>query len=373
MYPPKHIPSRPKGYFLRPLALGSIALLALLVSACQRSNEPPADGATSAPATSLAEAGERHLGNLKQLSFGGQNAEAYFSADGSELIFQSTRGDLQCDAIFRMNSDGSNVRQVSSGLGATTCAFIAPDNQSILYASTHLGGPACPPKPDYSRGYVWPLYASYDIFAAAPEGGQLKRLTRTPGYDAEAVYSPRGDKIVFTSLRSGDLELFLMDADGGNVQQLTSEPGYDGGAFFSLSGDWIVWRASRPQGEALQEYQALLAQGLVRPSQLELYIMNLQQGRPIQLTNNGAANFGPYWHPDGQHIIFSSNLHDPQGRNFDLYLINVHTRKLERITYYDGFDGFPMFSHDGKKLVFASNRNGKVKGETNVFIADWKP
>jgi len=316
-------------------------------------------------------AGEKHLKNLRQLTFGGQNAEAYFSHDGSELIFQSTRGELACDAIFRMRSDGSNVRQISSGQGVTTCGFIAPDNEAVIYASTHLQHQQCPPKPDYSKGYVWPLHAEYDIFIAGPSGEHPKRLTHTDSYDAEAVYSPQGDRIIFTSLRSGDLELYLMNPDGSGVEQLTDQPGYDGGAFFSLDGEWIVWRASRPTGKALQDYQALLDEGLIRPGKLELYIMNLESRTPIQLTSNGAANFGPYWHPDGRHIIFSSNMHDPKGRNFDLYMIDINSRNIERITHYEGFDGFPMFSHDGRHLVFASNRLGKVKGETNVFIAEF--
>ncbi len=316
--------------------------------------------------------GEDHLTNIRQLTFGGQNAEAYFSFDGDELIFQSTRGDHGCDVIYRMDADGSNLRQVSSGAGATTCAFIAPDDESIIYASTHLGGPKCPPKPDLSQGYVWPLYESYDVFRADPEGGNLMRLTNTPGYDAEAVYSPLGDKIVFTSVRSGDLDLYLMNPDGTGVEQLTDTPGYDGGAFFSRDGKWIVWRAARPTGDDLADYQALLAEGLVRPSRLEIHIMNLEQREPIQLTDNGAANFGPYWHPDGRHVIFASNLDDPSGRNFDLYLIDVETREIRRITAFPGFDGFPMFSHDGKQLVFASNRNNRIRGETNVFIAEWR-
>jgi Tol biopolymer transport system component len=315
--------------------------------------------------------GEKHFKTLRQLTFGGQNAEAYFSHDGTQLIFQSTRDAQQCDAIFRMNADGSQVRQVSSGQGVTTCAFISPDNRSIIYASTHLQHKQCPPKPDYSKGYVWPLHAEYDIFSAGPEGEDPQRLTNNTVYDAEAVYSPKGDRIVFTSLRSGDLEVYLMNPDGSVVEQLTDQAGYDGGAFFSLDGEWIVWRASRPQGEALQDYQALLEEGLIRPGQLELFIMNLTERKPIQLTDNGAANFGPYWHPDGKHIIFSSNMHDPEGRDFDLYMINIDSRKIERITRYEGFDGFPMFSHDGRKLVFSSNRLGKVEGETNVFIADF--
>jgi Tol biopolymer transport system component len=329
------------------------------------------EDAPQAAASALTFPQETRLKNVRQLTFGGQNAEAYFSYDGKELIFQSTRGELECDAIFRMRADGSEVRQVSPGQGVTTCSFIAPDSKSIIYASTHLEHERCPPKPDYSRGYVWPLHAAYDIFRAGPEGQNPERLTRTAGYDAEAVYSPHGDSIVFTSLRSGDLELYLMAPDGSDVEQLTDQLGYDGGAFFSLDGEWLVWRASRPTGKELEEYRALLAQGLIRPGRLELFIMNLKDREPIQITDNGAANFGPYWHPDGKHIIFSSNMHNPRGRNFDLFLINVETRELERVTYYDGFDGFPMFSHDGKKLVFASNRFGREEGETNVFIADW--
>jgi Tol biopolymer transport system component len=344
-----------------------LSAVLLLVLAANAHAEDPAGPSVSVDPLSA----EKHFENLQQLTFGGQNAEAYFSYDGTQLIFQSTRDNLQCDAIFRMNSDGSDVRQVSSGQGVTTCAFIAPDDRSIIYASTHLQHQQCPPKPDYSKGYVWPLHAAYDIFKAGPEGENPQRLTDSPSYDAEAVFSPKGDRIVFTSLRSGDLELYLMKPDGSEVEQLTDEPGYDGGAFFSLDGEWLVWRASRPTGEALKDYQSLLKQGLIRPGQLELFIMNLTERKPIQLTDNGAANFGPYWHPDGKHIIFSSNMHDPKGRNFDLYMINIDSRKIERITHYEGFDGFPMFSHDGRKLVFASNRQGKVEGETNVFIADF--
>ena len=329
---------------------------------------------TTAPqaAVDLILPGETHFKNLRQLTFGGENAEAYFSHDGRELIFQSTRDGLACDAIFRMDADGGNVRQVSSGRGVTTCSFIAPDDRSIIYASTHRHQDHCPPKPDYSQGYVWPLYKDYDIFRAGPNGEAPVPLTTTDGYDAEDVFSPQGDKIVFTSVRSGDLELYLMNPDGSGVEQLTDTPGYDGGAFFSLDGQWIVWRASRPEGKDLVDYRALLQQGLIRPGKLDLYIMNLSERKPIRLTDNGAANFGPYWHPDGSHIIFASNRDDPQGRNFDLYLIDIDTRTIERITRYEGFDGFPMFSHDGKRLVFASNRNGKVKGETNIFIADWQ-
>jgi Tol biopolymer transport system component len=322
------------------------------------------------PVVSIFE-GETHFENIRQLTFGGENAEAYFSYNADKLIFQSTRDGLECDAIFTMNVDGTDVMMVSSGKGATTCSFIAPDDRSIIYASTHLEGDKCPPKPDMSHGYVWALYKSYDIFKADIDGSNLVRLTDTPGYDAEGVYSPRGDKIIFTSVRTGDLELFLMDPDGSNVEQLTDIPGYDGGAFFSLDGEWICWRASRPQGEELKDYMDLLKKGLIQPSKLEIYITNLKDREPIQLTDNGAANFGPYFHPGGEKVIFASNMDDPKKRNFDLYMVDIKTKEVERLTYNPTFDGFPMFSHDGKKLVFASNRNNSRPHETNIFIADW--
>ena len=315
--------------------------------------------------------GEKHFANITQITFGGQNAEAYFSNDGSRLIFQSTRNGLSCDAIFTINADGSEPKMVSSGKGTTSCGFIAPDDSYIIYASTHLNEAACPKKPDMSRGYVWAVYPSFDIFRADPDGSNLVRLTESSGYDAEGVISPQGDKILFTSMRTGDLELFMMDIDGKNVEQLTDQAGYDGGGFFSYDGKSIVWRASRPEGQELKDYQTLLKDNLIRPGKLEIYIMNLDDRKPIQLTDNGAANFGPYFHPNGQKIIFSSNVSDPKGRNFDLYLVDVSTKEVERITYNETFDAFPMFSYDGQKLAFASNRDNKEKGETNIFIADW--
>ncbi len=353
-----------------------VMLLALTTGCIKKVEKDTSDQVTGdtiigqAPAATIFK-GESHLSNLRQLTFGGQNAEAYFSYDASELIFQSTRDTLECDAIFRMNADGSDVRMVSSGTGVTTCSFISPDGQSIIYSSTHLGGNECPPKPDMSRGYVWALYETYEIFRADPEGSNSVNLTNSPGYDAEAVFSPKGDRIIFTSVRTGDLELFMMDPDGGRVEQVTDEPGYDGGAFFSFDGEWICWRASRPTGKELEDYQSLLKDGLIRPARLEIFIMNLEERRPIQLTDNGAANFAPYFHPDGKHVIFASNMGAPDRRNFDLYLIDIETSEIERITYNPTFDGFPMFSHDGKKLVFASNRNNKEPYETNIFIADW--
>ncbi len=351
---------------------GFITILLVVGALGLASQEPERNSAdTSSAGQSILLDGETRIANIKQLTFGGQNAEAYFSADGAELIFQATVGEKKCDAIYRMNSDGSNMRQVSSGEGVTTCPYIAPDGKSIIYASTHLGGADCPPRPDHSRGYVWAIYEDYDIFAADPDGGNLRRLTDAPGYDAEGVYSPAGDKIIFTSARDGDLELYIMNPDGSDQRRITRTPGYDGGAFFSYDGKKIVWRASRPEGEALKDYRALLAEGLIRPSKLEIFIADVDGSNVKQLTANGKANFGPYWHPSGNYIIFASNMNDPAGRNFDLFIVSPRTKRLEQITFNSTFDGFPMFSHDGKKLVFASNRNNSVPHETNVFIADW--
>jgi len=315
---------------------------------------------------------EKHLSNVRQLSFGGENAEAYFSADGRKLIFQSTREGHDCDEIYEMNIDGSGVRMLSTGKGRTTCSYFFPDGKRIIYSSTHLANPACPPKPDYSRGYVWAIYPGYDILSAAPDGSDIKPLTTTPGYDAEATISPNGKRIVFTSMRDGDLDIYTMDLDGKNVKRLTNEIGYDGGPFWSYDSKWIVFRAYHPSTEKEKaDYLGLLKENLIRPTTLEIWVMKADGSQKRQITSNNKANFAPYFFPDGKRIIFASNMADPKGRDFDLYSINLDGTGQERITYNPSFDGFPMFSPDGKKLVFASNRNGKVQGETNVFIADW--
>lgn len=315
---------------------------------------------------------EKHLRNMRQLTFGGENAEAYFSADGRQLIFQSKRDGRECDQIYTMNADGSNVHLVSTGDGRTTCSYFFPRKQRILYSSTHAAAKECPPRPDYSRGYVWPIYPSYDIYTARPDGSDLKQLTKTSGYDAEATISTDGRKIVFTSMRDGDLDLYSMDADGRNVRRLTTELGYDGGAFFSRDGKQLVYRAYHPQTpKEIERYKQKLAENLIEPTVFEIWVMNADGSNKRQVTHIGAASFAPYFFPDGRRIIFASNMNDPKGRNFDLYAINADGTGLERITYNDTFDGFPMFSPDGRKLVFASNRNAKVRGDTNVFIADW--
>jgi TolB protein len=345
------------------------AILAATFSAAQTTNQ-------SAPAKSgegVTLAGEKHLRNVRQLTFGGENAEAYFSGDGRQLIFQSKRDGRACDQIYTMRADGSDVRMVSTGAGRTTCSYIFPKNPNrILYASTHLGSRECPPSPDFSKGYVWAIYPSYDIFTANADGSNLKQLTDTAGYDAEATISPNGKKIVFTTMRSGDLDIYTMDTDGRNVRRLTTELGYDGGAFFSADNKQIVYRSFHPKTpEQVARYKQKLAENLIEPTVFEVWVMNADGTNKRQVTRLGAASFAPYFFPDAKRIIFASNVNDPKRRNFDLYSINVDGTGLERITYEETFDGFPMFTPDGKKLVFASNRNARVRGDTNIFIADW--
>ncbi len=318
--------------------------------------------------------GEKHLDNVRQLTFGGQNAEAYWSHDG-RLILQATPQDLACDQIYVLDLEApadEAMKLVSTGKGRTTCAYFVPGTDRIVYSSTHEASDECPPAPDHSQGYVWPIYPGYDIFIAKDDGTELEKLTDTGFYDAEATLSVDGEWIVFTSTRDGDLDLYKMRADGTEVTRLTDEPGYDGGAFFSPDGTKICYRASRPaEGEVLDDYRRLLGQDMIRPSALEIYVMDADGSNKVQVTSNGAANFAPFFTPDGERLLFASNVGDPRGRNFDIYLINVDGSGFEQVTYCSSFDSFPMFSYDGKRLAFASNRNGAVPGETNIFVADW--
>ncbi len=316
--------------------------------------------------------GEKHLKNIRMLTDKGENAEAYLSFDEQKLIFQSNRGELPCDQIFIMGTDGSNITRVSNGEGKTTCSYFLPGDTAIIYASTFGADKDCPPPPDFSKGYVWKLYETFDIYTAEPDGSNLRKMTDTPGYDAEATVSPVGDKIVFTSTRTGDPEIYTMNVDGSDQTQLTHKKGYDGGPFFSLDGTKIVFRASRPKTEKdFEDYNDLVQNGLVRPTALELYVMDADGSNMKQVTDFGKASFAPFFFPDAKRIIFSSNLNSKSARNFDLYMVNVDGTGLEQITFFESFDGFPMFTQDGKKLVFASNRFGKKKGDTNIFIADW--
>ena len=332
----------------------------------------PAPAAAADPSDPLRDPRERHLAHIQQLTFGGENAEGYWAPDGKHLIFQSKRDGAECDQIYMMKADGSDAHRLSNGKGRCTCSYVFPDGKRILYASTFLSGDACPPSPDYSKGYVWKLYPSYEIFTANLDGSDIKRLTNNPGYDAEATISPDGKTIIFTSLRNGDLDLYTMWPDGSHVKRITKELGYDGGAFFSRDGKRIVWRASRPKTDAeIAAYHELIAESQIRPMELEIFVGDADGSHARQITHNGAANFGPYFFPDGKRVIYASNVGDPKGRNFDLWIVKDDGTGLEQITYNESFDGFPMFSPDGKTLVFASNRNGKVQGETNLFVADW--
>jgi Tol biopolymer transport system component len=314
------------------------------------------------------------------LTDGGENAEAYWSFDGQKLSMQRRAGDVQCDRIYTMSlfQNGQPVAnpqplQVSSGKGATTCSYFFPGGDELLYASTQLGGEACPPRPDMSQGYVWAIYDSYDIFKARADGSDVRRLTQTPGYDAEGTVCAKDGSIVFTSVRDGDIDLYRMNGDGSNVRRLTTEPGYDGGAFFNADCSKIVWRASRPKpGPELDEFKSLLGRGLVRPTKLELYVANSDGSDPRQVTYLNAASFAPYWFPNRDRIIFASNYGDPKGREFDLFAINTDGTQFERVTHTPGFDGFPMFSPDGKWLLFSSNRgNPPESHDTNVFLTAW--
>jgi len=314
--------------------------------------------------------GEKHFKNVKMLTTEGENAEAYFSFDGRKLVFQATFDSMECDQIFTMDIDGTDRKLVSTGNGRTTCAYFYPDGKSILYASTHLTDENCPPPPDRSKGYVWKLYETFDIFLK--DGDELIQLTDTPGYDAEATISPKGDKIVFTTMRDGDPELYIMDLDGSHQTRLTFERGYDGGAFFSPDGNKIVFRASRlVTDEQLVDYNDLVENGYVRPSVLEIFVMDADGKNMKQITNLGKASFAPFFHPGGEKIIFSTNYNGDSPRDFNLYIINIDGTGLERITYNSSFDGFPMFSPDGKYIVFGSNRFNKKDTDTNIFIAEW--
>jgi Tol biopolymer transport system component len=315
---------------------------------------------------------ETHLRHVKQLTFGGQNGEAYFSYDGKRLIFQTTREPYKCDQIFIMNADGSDQHLVSTGQGKTTCSYFYPDGKHILYSSTHLSTPECPTRPDYSRGYVWGVYSAFKIFYATDSGKIVKQLTKGPGYNAEATLSADGKKIVFTSSRDGDLEIYTMNPDGSGVKRLTHQLGYDGGPFFSPDGKWIVYRARHPTAaDEVARYKSLLAEDLVEPMQMDLYVMRADGSELRQISNLGGASFAPFFFPDSQRIIFASNYQHPGASEFELYAVNRDGSKLEPITFAGGFNVFPQFSPDGKRLVFASNRNAKQPHEINVFLADW--
>jgi dipeptidyl aminopeptidase/acylaminoacyl peptidase len=354
------------------------------ITAC--STPAPEQATTTPPATDsvqLVHPHEKHFKNLRQLSNGGDVAEAYWSFDGQRLVFQATVPDWgeECDQIYHFDPFAGDLlggppQKVSIHGGRTTCSYFMPGDTTIIFASTHEENAGCPAKPERRADgkYVWPIYPSFDIYEADLQGNILRRLTDQPGYNAEATVSPKGDRIVFTSMRDGDLDLYTMALDGSDVRRVTTEPGYDGGAFFSPDGSKLVWRASRPQGpEELKEYQDLLAQGLVMPTNMELYVANADGSDARRITDLGQANWAPYWHPGGEKIIFASNHKSERGFPFTLYMINIDGTGLEQISHGDTFDAFPVFSRDGKHLVFSSNRiNKEGSRDSNLFIAEWQ-
>ncbi len=324
---------------------------------------------------------EKHLRNVQQLTFGGDNAEAYWSYDGKSIVFQRTneKEGIPCDQIYwgKVPKPGEKFEYqlVSTGKGRTTCAFFTKDGKHIIYASTHLGSEQCPPVPDrakYGNKYIWPLYNSYDIFMADLNGKIVKQLTHAKGYDAEATLSPDGKKMVYTSTKDGDLELYVMNLKTGKEKRITHTLGYDGGAWFSPNGKKIIWRASRPKSETeKKEYKELLSEGLVAPTNMEVWVADADGKNARQITNLGQANWAPNFMPDSKRIIFASNHEYKRGFPFNLYTLQGDGSGLQKVTRDKGFDAFPMFSPDGKKILFSSNRNNGGTRDTNVFMADW--
>jgi TolB protein len=353
--------------------------MALMQTDC---SNPKRMAQATAYADTLRYPDEVHFRNMQQLTFGGDNAEAYWSYDGKMLVFQRTnpKEGIDCDQIFvgrvpEKPGEKFEYKMVSTGKGRTTCAFFTRDNKHIIYASTHLGDEKCPPVPDrskYGNRYIWPLYSSYDIFMADLNGKIVKQLTNSPGYDAEATLSPDGKLMVYTSTKDGDLELYVMNLESGEEKRITHELGYDGGAWFSPDGKKIIWRASRPKTEAeIKEYKELLAENLVAPTQMEVWVANADGSQAKQMTALGQANWAPNFFPDSRRIIFASNHEYKRGFPFNLYAINEDGSGLKKISRDNGFDAFPMFSYDGKKIVFSSNRNNGGTRDTNIFIAEW--
>ncbi len=369
------------------ILITSLLLLTILLSCNNNGANSSTDNhshqkeSTGLPDTTVHYLEEVHLANVRQLTDGGDNAEAYFSFDDSMITFQAKVPEWgsECDQIYMFPFSDGNMKEkmpliISNGLGRTTCSFFMPGDTTILYGSTRSGGSECPPDPERRADgkYVWPIYSDFDIYIADLQGKLIDTLIAGPGYDAEATVSPTGDKIVFTSDRSGDLELYTCNIDGSNIVQITHKLGYDGGAFFSPDGTKLIFRSSRPKTEEdIKEYKDLLKEALVKPTNMELYICNIDGSDLKQITHLGKANWAPFFHPSGEKIIFSSNHASKKGYEFNLYMINLDGTGLERITYDGIFDAFPMFSYDGKKIIFSSNRNNGGTRNTNLFIADW--
>ncbi|HEV7779795.1 MAG TPA: hypothetical protein VGO58_00940 [Chitinophagaceae bacterium] len=363
---------------MKKLVLFSL-LFALIISSCTNSSKIATPATT---ADTLKYADEHHFQNMQQLTFGGDNAEAYWSYDSKWLVFQRTsaKDGIPCDQIFigkapTKKGQPFTYKRISSGKGRTTCAFFTKDGKHIIYASTHLGSDVCPPTPDrakYGNKYIWPLYESFDIFMADLDGNIVMQLTTAKGYDAEATLSPDGEQMLYTSDKDGDIDLYIMNLKTGAEKRITNTLGYDGGAWFSPDGKKLIWRASRPKTDAeIKEYKDLLAENMVAPTNMEVFISDADGSNTRQVTSFGQANWAPSYFPDSKRIIFASNQEYKRGFPFNLYSINEDGTNLQKISHEKIFDAFPMFSPDGKKIVFCSNRNNGGTRDTNIFIADW--
>lgn len=351
--------------------VSAAALAALLAASPALAFKPVPPGAQQAD--TLIRAGETHFAHLWQLTFGGQNAEAYWSGDGRKLVFQSTRDGNHCDQEYVFDLGSGRITRISNGKGRTTCGYFYDHDQRVLYASTCLAADSCPPEPDMSHGYTWAIYPGFEIFTCRPDGSDTQRLTDHPGYDAEGTVSVDGQWLVFTSKRDNDVDLYKMHLDGTGLVRLTHAPGYDGGAFFSHDGKRICWRTRRTDDSTVTNlFHELLDRDLVRPTMMDLWVGDADGGNAKQVTFKPGASFAPYFTPDDKQLIFSSNWEHPRGRDFDLYLVGADGGEPVAVTRDPGFDGFPMFSPDGKWLVFCSNRNGRPH-ETNIFVAEWRP
>ena len=327
-----------------------------------------------------AELESRFLTKTRQLTFEGRRAgEGYFSKDGRQMVFQSEREKGNpFFQIYVMDFDTGDLERISPGLGKTTCAWIHPDGNQVLFASTHEDPDAVTEQEDEIRArlegtqrrYSWDYDTYFDLFAYDRETREYQQLTDAPGYDAEASWSPDGSKIVFASNRlaysetlsteekktleidpSYFIDLYIMNADGSDLRQLTTAPGYDGGPFFSADGKQICWRHFSEDG-----------------ARAEIMVMNVDGSEPRQLTRFGAMSWAPYFHPSGDYLIFTTNRHG--FANFELYLVSIDGKTPPvRVTHTAGFDGLPVFSPDGTQLAWTTNRTGD--GQSQIFISDW--